>query len=111
MTHPKVHCEVETLLRLISGRWKVLLLRALADGPLRHGQLLRSLGGITQKMLTQRLRELEAADLLRRRDFLEGRVKVVEYSLTDWGRQVMQIVMQMHHWVEANQVQLRTYRS
>lgn len=102
MKPQKPHCAVEDLLRLIGGRWKVLVLRALAAGPERHGRLLRSLEGITQKMLTQRLRELETDGLLRRRELLEGRVKVMEYSLTPWGRQVMEIVMEIHDWSEAN---------
>jgi DNA-binding HxlR family transcriptional regulator len=93
-----IECDVENLLRLIGGRWKVLLLRELAAGPCRHGQLLRALPGITQKMLTQRLRELEGKGLLDRRGFLEGRVKVVEYSLTPWGKNVMSVVFQIHDW-------------
>ena len=106
MKPPKPHCAVEDLLRLIGGRWKVLVLRSLASGPDRHGRLRRSLGGITQKMLTQRLRELEADGLIRRRELLEGRVKVMEYSLTAWGRRVMEIVMQVHDWSEANRQDL-----
>ena len=83
---------------LIGGRWKVLVIRQLAEGPCRHGQLLRALQGITQKILTQRLRELESAGLVHRRAFLEGRVKVTEYSLTAWGQEVSQFVELMHQW-------------
>ena len=103
MKEPRVQCHVEELLRMIGGRWKVVLLRELDAGPQRHGQLLRGLTGITQKMLTQRLREMEADGLIQRRDFQEGRVKLVEYSLTDWGRTVMVIVMDIHHWTVNHQ--------
>ncbi|MEN3939965.1 helix-turn-helix domain-containing protein [Prosthecobacter sp. SYSU 5D2] len=102
MKETRIQCDVEELLRLIGGRWKVVLIRELENGPRRHGQLLRSLTGITQKMLTQRLRELETDGLIQRRDFLEGRVKLVEYSLTEWGCNVMEIIMHIHHWAAAN---------
>ena len=102
MKETRIQCDAEELLRLIGGRWKMVLIRELENGPRRHGQLLRSLTGITQKMLTQRLRELEIDGLIQRRDFLEGRVKLVEYSLTDWGGKVMEIIMQIHHWAAAN---------
>jgi len=108
---PKPHCTVEDLLKLVGGRWKVLVLRELASGPCRHGQLLRSLRGITQKMLTQRLRELELDGVVRRRAFVEGRVKVAEYSLTRWGRRVMKIVFQMHSWALANRRRLKRERN
>lgn len=101
-----LECDVENLLRLIGGRWKVLLLRELAAGPCRHGQLLRALPGITQKMLTQRLRELERKGLLDRRAFLEGKIKVAEYSLTPWGRNVMAMIFQIHDWAVTNRTHL-----
>lgn len=101
-----IECDVENLLRLIGGRWKVLLLRELAAGPCRHGQLLRALPGITQKMLTQRLRELEQRDLVARRGFLEGKVKVAEYSLTPWGKNVMAMVFQIHEWAVTHRPRL-----
>lgn len=101
-----IECDVENLLQLIGGRWKVLLLRELSAGPCRHGQLLRALPGITQKMLTQRLRELAGKGLIDRRGFLEGRVKVAEYSLTPWGQSVMQMVFQIHDWAVTNRSRL-----
>lgn len=106
MAKKKVHCDVENLLRLIAGRWKVLILRELDSGPLRHGQLRRHLEGISQKILTQRLRELETSGLLLRHDFLDGRLKVVEYSLTEWGCQVKQFVDQLHNWAILHHKQL-----
>jgi DNA-binding HxlR family transcriptional regulator len=101
-----VHCEVENLLLLLGGRWKVLIIRRLAEGACRHGQLLRSLDGITQKILTQRLRELETAGILHRSALLEGRVKVVEYSLTGWGVEVMTLVKHLHEWAVGHKAQI-----
>lgn len=106
MKNEHVHCDVEELLRIIGGRWKVLLIRELENGPRRHGELLRSMGGITQKMLTQRLRELEADGIASRQYLMEGRVKVAEYSLTEWGTRVMGIVMEIHHWAVRHHEQL-----
>lgn len=100
------HCEVEELLRIVGGRWKVVLIRELENGPRRHGELLRVMKGITQKMLTQRLRELEADGIASRRSFLEGRIKVADYSLTEWGKKVMQIMMQIHEWTVHHRAQL-----
>ncbi|TDU63182.1 HxlR family transcriptional regulator [Prosthecobacter fusiformis] len=102
MTENRIQCDVEELLRVIAGRWKVVLIRELETGPRRHGQLLRSLTGITQKMLTQRLRELEADGLIQHRDVLEGKVRHVEYSLTEWGVSVKEVVMHLHHWAVAH---------
>lgn len=106
MQRKRVHCEVEDLLILIGGRWKVLLIRQLVQGPCRHGQLLRAMQGITQKILTQRLRELESAGLVHRHAFLEGKVKVTEYSLTEWGVEVSQFVELMHQWTVTHHAQI-----
>jgi DNA-binding HxlR family transcriptional regulator len=101
------YCGVDKLLRLIQGRWKTSLLRQLSHGSMRHGELRRRLHGITQKMLTQRLRELERDGLIRRTALMEGNVRVVEYSSTSWGRDVMNIVMQIHHWSLSHRGKLR----
>lgn len=103
MKGPKICCHVEELLRMVGGRWKVVLIRELESGPRRHGQLRRGLTGITQKMLTQRLRELERDGVVTRKDVLEGKIKTVEYSLTDWGRKVMEVIMQLHDWTLQHQ--------
>ena len=77
-------CPVETTLTLISDKWKVLILRDLMPGTKRFGELKRSIGHVTQKVLTAQLREMEATGLLTRRVFAEVPPHV-EYTLTDLG--------------------------
>ena len=64
-----VECEVERLLAVIGGKWKVLILRELFNGARRHGQLCRALPGIRQKVLTAQLRELELDGAIQRKAF------------------------------------------
>ncbi|GAC1502288.1 MAG: hypothetical protein NVS2B14_14910 [Chamaesiphon sp.] len=84
-SHYKLSCTVETTLKVIGGRWKVLILRELFEGIKRFGELHRALDGITQKMLTQQLRELEQDGIVHREVYLQVPPKV-EYSLTDLGK-------------------------
>ena len=80
-------CPVETTLTLISDKWKVLILRDLLPGTKRFGELKRSLGGVSQKVLTAQLREMEASGLLTRTVYPEVPPRV-EYTLTELGRGV-----------------------
>lgn len=85
--------HVSRVLRMISGRWKLpILFRLFAEPSIRTSQFLRDIPDISQKMLTQHLRELEADGLLVRRDFCEQPPRV-EYGLTDSGRGLMPILM------------------
>ena len=77
-------CPVETTLLLIGDKWKVLILRDLMDGTRRFGELRRSVGGISQKVLTEKLRELEADGILTRTAYAEIPPRV-EYALTELG--------------------------
>ena len=77
-------CPVETTLMLISDRWKVLIIRDLLDGTKRFGELKKSIGSISQKVLTSNLREMEADGLVNRRVYAEVPPRV-EYTLTDTG--------------------------
>jgi DNA-binding HxlR family transcriptional regulator len=90
-------CTVEATLKAISGRWKVLILRELFQGIKRFGELHRALNGITQKMLTQQLRELEQDGIIHRQAYLQVPPKV-EYSLTDMGKKLQPILDAMHNW-------------
>ena len=76
-----VSCEVETTLQIIGGRWKVLIIRELLLGVKRFGELQRALPGVTQKMLTQQLREMEQDGIVHRKVYPEIPPKV-EYTLT-----------------------------
>ncbi|MGI6230534.1 MAG: winged helix-turn-helix transcriptional regulator [Tractidigestivibacter sp.] len=98
-------CPVETTLTLISNRWRVLILRDLMDGPRRFTQLKRSIGGISQKVLTQNLRAMEADGILTRTVFPEVPPHV-EYELTDLGRSLKPILDALKDWGEGYKHQL-----
>ena len=91
------NCPVETTLELIGGKYKALILWHLSQGVLRYSELRSRLAGITPKMLTQQLRELEAKDLVRREVYPVVPPKV-EYSLTELGRSLMPILVAMRDW-------------
>ena len=93
----KASCAVEATLRVIGGRWKVLILRELFFGVKRFNELHRTISGITQKMLTQQLRELEKDGLVHREVYSQVPPKV-EYSLTPLGKSLQPILEAMHEW-------------
>lgn len=93
----KANCPAEKALEAIGGRWKVLILRELFQGVKRFNELQRSLTGITQKMLTQQLREMEADGIVHRQIYLQVPPKV-EYSLTPLGKSLQPILEAMHEW-------------
>jgi DNA-binding HxlR family transcriptional regulator len=95
--YEKLTCEVETTLKVIGGRWKVLIIRELLSEIKRFGELQRSLPGITQKMLTQQLRELEEDGIIHREVYAQIPPKV-EYSLTPLGKSLQPILYAMHEW-------------
>ncbi len=85
--------HVTRTLRMLSGRWKLpILFRLYAASSMRTLQLKRDMPGVSQKMLTQHLRELEDDQLIERRDFGEQPPRV-EYQLTDRGRELMPVLM------------------
>lgn len=92
-----VNCPVEATLELIGGKYKALILWHLSEGKLRFSQLREQIQGITPKMLTQQLRELEASTLVHREVFPVVPPKV-EYSLTDLGRSMMPLLVAMRDW-------------
>ena len=93
----KASCPVEITLKVIGGRWKVLIWRELFPGVKRFNQLQRNLKGITQKMLTQQLRDMEADGIVHREVYLQVPPKV-EYSLTPLGESLKPIIDEMHEW-------------
>ncbi|MBN7773510.1 winged helix-turn-helix transcriptional regulator [Clostridium aminobutyricum] len=90
-------CPVETTLMLISDRWKVLILRDLLDGTKRFGELKKSIGSITQKVLTANLRSMEECDLLTRKVYAEVPPRV-EYTLTETGYSLKPVLDAMTVW-------------
>ncbi|MDO5376784.1 MAG: helix-turn-helix domain-containing protein [Clostridia bacterium] len=90
-------CPVETTLTLISDRWKVLILRDLFTGTKRFGELKKSLSGISQKVLTANLKDMEASGLLTRKAYPEVPPRV-EYTLTETGESLKPIISAMFDW-------------
>ena len=88
---------METTLPLIGSKRKVLILRDLMDGPRRFGELRRSVGGVTQKVLTAQLRDMEAQDLVHREVYAEMPPRV-EYSPTETGRSLKPVLGAMTVW-------------
>lgn len=90
-------CPVETTLSLIGDKWKVLILRDLLPGTKRFGELKRSIGSVSQKVLTAQLRDMEEKGLLTRTVFAEVPPRV-EYSLTPTGYSLKPILDAMASW-------------
>ena len=91
-------CPVETTLTLISDKWKVLILRdLLLHGTMRFGELKKSIGHVTQKVLTAQLRDMEAKGLLTRKVYAEVPPRV-EYTLTETGYSLKPILDSMVVW-------------
>lgn len=90
-------CPVETTLMLISDRWKVLIIRDLLDGVKRFGELKKSIGGVSQKVLTANLRSMEESGLLTRKVYAEVPPKV-EYTLTETGYSLKPVLEAMTEW-------------
>jgi len=92
-------CPVETTLTLISDKWKVLILRDLMPGIKRFGELRKSIGTVTQKVLTAQLRQMEESGLVIRTVYPEVPPRV-EYTLTELGRSLDPILDAMRNWGE-----------
>lgn len=90
-------CPVETTLALIGDKWKVLILRDLMPGTKRFGELKKSIGHVTQKVLTAQLRDMEEKGLLTRKVYAEVPPRV-EYTLTDTGYSLKPILDAMVVW-------------
>lgn len=96
------NCPVETTLMLIDDKWKVLILRELMGGTKRFGELKKSIGHVSQKVLTAQLRDMEAKGLVHREVYAEVPPRV-EYSLTETGHSLNPILEAMCIWGEAYQ--------
>ncbi len=103
-TKPLPACPVETTLSLISDKWKVLILRDLLPGTKRFGALKKSIGGVSQKVLTAQLRQMEESGLLTRTVYPEVPPRV-EYTLTELGYSLKPVLDAMWHWGETYKAQ------
>lgn len=93
----KAVCPVETTLKIIGGRWKVLIIHFLLVDTQRFGELTRLLGGISARTLSKQLRELETDGVVTRKDYGEIPPKV-EYSLTPLGKSLKPVLLAMESW-------------
>ena len=93
-------CPVEATLTLIGDKWKVLILRDLMPGTKRFGELKKSVGNVSQKVLTAQLRTMEESGLVNRKVYAEVPPRV-EYSLTELGKSLKPILDSMRAWGEA----------
>lgn len=92
-------CPVETTLSLIGDKWKVLMLRDLITGTKRFGELKKSIGTVSQKVLTAQLRNMEENGLVHREVYAEVPPRV-EYSLTELGQSLKPILDALQNWGE-----------
>lgn len=92
-------CPVETTLTLIGNKWKVLILRDLMPGTKRFGELKKSIGSVSQKVLTAQLRDMEADGLITRTVYPEVPPRV-EYDLTDLGKSLRPVLNSLSDWGE-----------
>ena len=90
-------CPVETTLTMISDKWKVLILRDLLTGTKRFGELKKSLTGVSQKVLTSQLREMEENGLVERKAYPEVPPRV-EYALSDLGETLRPVFSALESW-------------
>ncbi|PCK84068.1 transcriptional regulator [Rhizobium sophoriradicis] len=104
------NCPVRDMMQQIGGKWSTLLLEVLAAEPRRFGELRRMLPDISQRMLTQTLRDLQRDGYIAREVF-PTKPPSVEYSMTDLGRSLYQPLSQLLNWAEANHDAVRAARS
>ena len=90
-------CGLDAALFVLGGKWKPLILFHLAHGTQRYGELRRAVGGVSDKVLIQQLKELQSDGIIDRRDFGEIPPKV-EYSLTDFGRTLGKALVPLCEW-------------
>jgi DNA-binding HxlR family transcriptional regulator len=93
----KIHCHVETAIAVVGGKWKPWILWHLYDDVCRYGELRRSTPGITGKMLTQHLRELENDGVVERKVYVQ-KVPKVEYSFTKYGETLRPLLKELCDW-------------
>lgn len=102
-------CSARHALELISGKWAMLIISALAEGPMRNADLMRRIGGIAQKVLIETLRDLERNGLVIRDDF-QTKPLHVEYRLSQVGKSLSDALIVLDRWAERNFPQLDAAR-
>ncbi|HVI57121.1 MAG TPA: helix-turn-helix domain-containing protein [Luteibacter sp.] len=109
MTTPQEICDsgcgLNATLRILSGKWKPLALFFLRDGPKRYGELKRLIPGVSDKVLIQQLKDLEADQVLVRTDYKEVPPRV-DYALTPLGRSLAEAIVPLCTWGTENAVEM-----
>ncbi len=90
-------CDMTYAVQLIGGRWKLLIMASLDKRPLRYGELKKNISGITERMLTLQLREMEKDGIVKRTVFAEVPPRV-EYELTVIGKELVPICLELSQW-------------
>ncbi|WP_370961591.1 winged helix-turn-helix transcriptional regulator [Amycolatopsis sp. cg9] len=99
--HFLADCPARLAVDLLADKWAAVVLYGLSEGPVRHGELIELIGGISRKMLTQTLRRLEAHGLVRRHAYAEVPPRV-EYELTPLGATLIDPIHVLTEWARAN---------
>jgi DNA-binding HxlR family transcriptional regulator len=94
-------CPARLAIETISSKWAVVTLFALSEGPLRHGELVDLIGGVSRKVLTQTLRRLQQHGLVDRQVYAEAPPRV-EYSLTELGQTLKEPIVALTTWARVN---------
>lgn len=97
----KLTCPIQRTVAMIADKWKVIVIANLGEGTMRFRELQRAMQGVTPKVLTRQLRDLEHDGLVTRKAYAEIPPRV-EYSLTALGRSLLPILQQLHNWAVAN---------
>jgi DNA-binding HxlR family transcriptional regulator len=90
-------CGLDATLRVIAGKWKPLIIYFLIQGPNRYGALKRAVRGVSDKMLIQQLKELEADGIVTRRDYKQVPPRV-DYTLTPLGHSLAEALVPLCNW-------------
>jgi len=102
---PGFTCGLDATLRVIAGKWKPLILYFLIQGPNRYGALKRAVRGVSDKMLIQQLKELEADGVVTRKDYQEVPPRV-DYTLTPLGRTLAEALVPLCNWGSDNMAEV-----
>ena len=100
-------CGLEAALDVVGGKWKVLILWALRSGPRRFGELRRDIPGISEKMLIQHLKEMEADEIVTRKDYKEVPPRV-EYAMTSFGDSLRDALAPLCAWGQEHMERIAT---
>ena len=104
-----LNCPIRSVLANVSGKWRILILLALEDGPKRFGEIKRCIGDVTQRVLTENLRALQRDGYLSR-SVNPGPPVAVSYELTDLGQTLVQMMKPLVFWSNDHMEQVRIAR-